>query len=513
MSLWRTGIVAGLLGCCLGSALRAQQVPLGSRTLPVDSWVYDYLQRLVTRGYLPNLNPLVQPYQRQEIARGLAALGPDTLAAPVAGWVRLLREEFANELAALAGGTASGWGIDVQGGVRGSTSGRLDPVRALGDRGAWPLGRGGVWVETGPLAVEGRASWDGFLRDDPDGVSLASSYPHSDHAYLSATLPWGSVLLGQLARNWGPIGGTGLMVSNVATSYPQIGVEIKAGRFALRSFLGELDTLQKADTTGFRYLAAHRLDYTSRDLVVSLGESSLYAWPDGGLRLRNLNPVEFLYLDADIPPYDLVNQNVMLDGQLWLRRGGVVFYLDALLDDIDVSPDSFPAEPPEYAFTVGARVTTLARWMEPGVEYQQVGAWAYRTNHIVDRYSFLNRGLGANYSDYDRLSLWADLYPPLAGLRLSPGLVLQRQGEGNFRDPNPGNTYAGQPALFLGVKERTVRLKLGGRYQPTRFAWVAWDVGPDFTRNRGHVAGSDGTRFEATGEIGVRLDFPRRSRP
>jgi hypothetical protein len=117
--------------------------------------------------------------------------------------------------------------------------------------------------------------------------------------------------------------------------------------------------------------------------------------------------------------------------------------------------------------------------------------------------------LGANYSDYDRLSLWADLYPPLEGLRLSPTLVLQRQGEGSFRDPNPGGTYAGQPALFLGVIERTVRPALRGRYQPVRFAWAGWDLGANFVHNSGHVAGTNRSRFEAAGEIGLRLEFPR----
>jgi hypothetical protein len=150
--------------------------------------------------------------------------------------------------------------------------------------------------------------------------------------------------------------------------------------------------------------------------------------------------------------------------------------------------------------------------VELRTEYQQVGAWTYRTPNYVDRYSYFNRGLGANYSDYDRLTLWADLYPPVRGLRLSPAALLQRQWEGNFRDSIPGGYYWGRPALAYGVGETTLRLALRGRYQPLRQAWLAWDVGPNFVRNKDHVIGARKTEFEGTAEIGVRLDFPRRPR-
>ncbi|HLB38410.1 MAG TPA: hypothetical protein VJL31_17710, partial [Gemmatimonadales bacterium] len=90
-----------------------------------------------------------------------------------------------------------------------------------------------------------------------------------------------------------------------------------------------------------------------------------------------------------------------------------------------------------------------------------------------------------------------------------PRAVLLRQGEGDFRDSVPGNSYLGQPALFLGVVERTVRLSLAGRYQPATYLWLSWDVGSNFTRNLGHSAGVSQSAFEAVGEVGVRLDFPR----
>lgn len=498
-----------LVAALLVSGVQAApaQTTRGSRYLPLDHWAYEYLQRFETRGLLPGLNPLVQPYRRLDVARELARIDLAALREPVASWVRTLRAELAPETRTLAGTNETRGGLEAIAGARASSSRRLDPARPQGSANAWPWYRGGGWVESGPLAAELRVYGDRYFNDDPDGSDpgfdpWVRRGGRADNAYGSVALSFGALEVGHLARNWGPVGSPGLMVSNVATPYAQIALEMRAGRFALRSVAAELDTVGGIR----RQMIAHRLDYTAKDLALSLGEATVYLNP--ALQLRFLNPFELLVMDANDQP----QQNLMLNAQVWLRRGGVVVYADGLLDDIDISPTTPQPEPPQYGLTLGARLVSLPPWLEVGTEYQQVGAWTYRTPNFSDRYSFFNRGLGANYSDYDRLTLWADLYPPVTGLRLSPTALVQRQGEGNFRDSIPGGYYWGRPALFFGVKETTLRLGLRGRYQPMRELWISWDLGPNFTRNRGHVTGVDQTSFEAVGEVGVRFEFPR-SRP
>jgi hypothetical protein len=103
----------------------------------------------------------------------------------------------------------------------------------------------------------------------------------------------------------------------------------------------------------------------------------------------------------------------------------------------------------------------------------------------------------------------ADVFPPVPGLRLTPTLQLQRQGEGNFRDSIPPQAeYLASPAIFLGVKETTYRVGLRGWYQPVRFAWLGWDVGANVIRNRGNVSGADQSDFSAVAELGVRVGLP-----
>lgn len=483
-----------LLAVAAGSAPAAPH--LASRVLPLDHWAYDGIRLLRTAGYLETLNPLVQPYHRGEVASAVEELDPGALPAGLDHWGRLLREEFAGE--------SEAWGAWLSGGARGATSRRLDPLRPLGDEDGWLFGRGGVWIVNGPLAAELGLRSDQFLDHDPDGLDPQWRFSRTETGYVEASAPHGSLLVGRLARNWSRLGTTSVLVSPVATTYAQIGFTATAGRFTVRSFLGELDSLNRHK----RFLAAHRIDLAWPDLVLTLGESILLAQEGGGLPLRHLSPVEVFFFDTDAEPKDIV-QNLMLQSGFWLRRGSLEMYGEAMLDDIDIAPPAGQdAEPASYAFTLGARRTFRGALHAVGAEYTQVAAWAYRTPNEVDRYSFLGRGLGEEISDFDRLTLSADLFPPVPGLRLTPVAVLQRRGEGSFRAPVPdGDAYLESSTLFLGETETTRRLALRGRYQPRREVWVAWDLGLNDVTSPGHAAGESETGFEGAVEIGFRTDL------
>ncbi len=244
------------------------------------------------------------------------------------------------------------WGGWIEGGARASTSGRLDPLRPIGEDGdAWPYGRGSVWVTEGPFAADVVLLADRFLADDPDGRDPQHRIGRSETAYLSFAIPHGEVMVGRVARNWSRAGTRGLMVGDAATPYPQIGLTFRAGRFTLRSFVGELDTLQ----TYKRYLSAHRVDLAWPNLVLSLGEGVLFASERPGLALRYLNPVEVFYSDTDALPDDNV-ANLMLDVGFWWRAGRFEAYGEGLLDDVDLTPPKgADREPTGYALTLGGR--------------------------------------------------------------------------------------------------------------------------------------------------------------
>ena len=500
-------MAAAVVGSFAPPPLPAQRSSGGSARIATDHWANEYVGRLRRRGYLPGLNPLVQPYRAADLAAALALLDPDTITGPAADWIRLLTSAFGRPAPA----APVRWGATAAAGLRGSTSGRLDPLRPTGNEDLWPRGQLGAWFETGPAAVDIRLLGDMFLADDPDGLDPGQRRGfRSDLAYVAADFPVASIEVGRLARNWTWAGGRGLMVSDAATPYPQLGFEIRAWRFVLRSFTGELETLEGRK----RYLSSHRLDYETPTLVLSFGEANLYAPASGGTFLRFLNPAEFLFFDHDNQPDDAI-QNLMLDVQVWWRRGSLVLGAEGLLDDLDVQPvfgGGDPA-PPRYAFTLRASWVPPAAPVEVSAEYGQVSSYAYRTGSpSPDRYSYLGRGLGEQYADFDRAALTVEYATPVRGLLLRPGVALLRAGEGDLRAPFPTNVdeFYGSPALFLGVRETTVRAALAGRYQPVRYAWLAWDVGYNRIRNRNHVPDAAENLFSAAAELGVRVDLPLR---
>ncbi len=508
----RAAAVVVVASTCLFGDASGQGEGRGSRNLPVDHWSSEYIRRLRTRGYLGNLNPLVQPYRRNEVALGLASLDPDSLPSPVAHWVRLLRQEFRRELNRTGGHEVFPVGFQATLGGEASTSRRFDVTRPIGDGKVWRRHTGAVWVESGPFAAETRLLWDGHLDDDPDaGDQGQGKIGRTDNAYVSLTFPFGSIALGRLKQNWAPADAHGLMVSSVTTAYPQLSFELRAGRFRLRSLTGELETDTNLVTLDAqkRYLAGHRFDYQTENFVASFGETVLYA-ASSGIQLRFLNPLEFLFANRSALPVD-IEENVMLEAQVWYRWRGLEFFVEAMLDDIDIDPPAGEdAAPTRYGFFVQLRANDIVAPAEIVLAYRQVSSFAYRTNRRVDRYLFLDQGLGDPFSDYDRVSGAIDLFPPVRGLRVTPTLVYQRQGEGDLRAPFPVayEDFRTSPNLFLGTTEKTLRVALAGRYQPNRYVWVAWDAGPNFIREADHVVGNNSTDFSAVAAIGLTLDLP-----
>jgi hypothetical protein len=461
-------------------------------------WAYEYLARLRTRGYLGDLDPLLRPHRRTDVVRALSALDPDTLPRPAADWVRLLRSEF--------GGEEQAFGAVVMAGSRAANTDRLDPLRPTGEGGVWPQGMAGGWFEGGHVAAESRVLGDLYLDHDPDLRALQRPLGGlAEHSYLSLSVAFAGVTLGRVARNWGPAGSRGLVISDGPLAYPQLGFEGRFGHLGLQAFTAELDTLEGSR----RYLAAQRLAYTTPHLAIALANAVLYSGPDVAPSLQLLNPVALLAFERENPPGDDRAQNYMLSVQAWYQRGGLVLHGEALLDDVDVHPiPGYSRAPTRYGFTAGARLSSLAPWVELAAEYGQVSSFAYRAYGAGDRYDYLGRGLGESFADYQRWSVTADLFPPVAGLTLTPAFVALRQGEGDFRIPMPSDSvFRLSPNLILGVAERTYRIGLRGRYQPTRHLWLSWDLGHNLVRDADHVAGGRQSGLEALGEAGLRFDF------
>ena len=270
------GLVVVLLGHALWAPLSAsaQQDPgrMGSRILSVDSWTSEPIERLRVRGYLPGLNPMAQPYRRIDVAAELVGVDPDALQEPVAGWVRLLRRELAPEFERLSepedeesedeGGGGQRVGFQFLLGGTAADSRRRDPLmtyrttenEGIKDR-AWWSWAGGVWLETHNVAAETRLFKDTWFKEthgDPDGANPGGFkfLGRTDNAYLTVAFPWGNIWVGRFKRNWGPIGQTGMMIGDNATSYPQIGLDLGRGNLTSGAFSGAGSSSRTRPTSG-----------------------------------------------------------------------------------------------------------------------------------------------------------------------------------------------------------------------------------------------------------------------
>ncbi len=518
-------ICAILLGHALWAPSHASaQDPgrMGSRILSMDSWTYEAIERLRSRGYLQGLNPMVQPYRRIDVAAELVGVDADGLQEPTAGWVRMLMGELAPEFARLSESEdeTAGQRVGFQFllGATGADSRRRDPLipyrttsnEGLKDR-AWWSWAGGLWLETHNVAAETRLTRDTWWKDahgDPDGQNPGGFkfLGRTDNAYLTAAFPWGNIWVGRFKRNWGPVGQTGMMIGDNATPYPQIGLDLGRGNLSFRFMAGELESVDGRQ----RYIVSNRLDYRRGDFWVSVGESALYSGESAVLRL--FNPLEFIFFDHS-SNYDrqAISGNMMFNTMFWWKRGQSTLYGEFALDDFDLNPrigtSTRPIEATSYQLSLGGRYLGVSDQLELGFDYRRVSAWSYRSGILTEVWMHLDRGLGDPWSDYDRLTLRANWYPSTQGLRVSPVLQFQRKGEGDYRNPDP--PQLGLPGIFHGVLETTKRVAVQGRYQPRREVFLEWDIGRSFISDPSHVNGPSEGRFSVLVRLGLMFEFPR----
>ena len=505
---------------------------MGSRILSLDSWTYEPIERLRIRGYLPGLNPLAQPYRRIDVAAELVGVDADALQEPVAGWVRSLRRELAPEFARLSESEdeAAGQRVGFQFllGATAADSRRRDPLipyrstenERVKDR-VWASWGGGLWLETHNVAAETRLFKDNWFREvhgDPDGQNPGGFkfLGRTDNAYLTLAFPWGDIWVGRFKRNWGSVGQTGMMIGDNATPIPQIALDLGRGNLSFRFMAGELLSVNGRQ----RYIVGNRLDYHRGNFWVSIGESALYSGESAVLRL--FNPLEAIVFDhSSTYDPDEISGNVMFNGMLWWQLGQTTLYGEFALDDFDLNPrtgaEERPVEATSYQLSLGGRYQGISDRLELGFDYRRVSAWSYRSGVLTEIWTHLDRGLGDPWSDYDRLTLRADWYPSVQGLRVSPVLQFQRKGEGDYRIPfPPRDEQLALPGIFHGVLETTRRIALQGRYD--RFIWtqphgevfVEWDLGRSFISAAGHVDGASEGRFSFLMRLRLTFEFPRR---
>ena len=509
----------------------AQRAGTGSNRLaPVDHWAYEYIRRLQVRGHLKSLHPTALPYSEGEIASALQSLRMENLPKPTRRWAERLLEEYGKS-GALRGERGAQAGLSIRPGLRVSSTPRLDPLRPapdrdtparVGDLYAYPQGAVRVFLEYGPVAAQGGARFDAWYRYDPDALEAANRLvSRNEEAYLGLGTRYAAIYAGRMAQHWGPYGETALLASRNPVDFDRVALRIGGERLALRSIVGELDSItgdgRFTGTAGAdsvrsgsvrRYLSAHRLDWRpSRNAAISLMESTVWSGASAGLSLKFFNPLILHALAVDGRPKNDENNGV-LAAMAWVQHRAWTFQGQWLLDDADLLNQS--DEPPSMAMSGSVAYAGLAR-ADLGTAWTAVAARTYNSHQPEGRYSHLLRGLGAPRNDYIHGAAYATFYAGSKDfdLAISPRLDVLWQGEARIHDPYP-TSADGAPFILVGAAERVARPGLRLRAQRGGAWWGQIDMGPVFIRNDAHREGQNRTTFTVTLSAMARFGGARR---
>ncbi|HEU4700668.1 MAG TPA: hypothetical protein VFS40_15895 [Gemmatimonadales bacterium] len=488
------GRLRGALVLALLALAPARAAAQASPYVPLDDPSLPLFEFLVARGVVADPTPQVRPFRQADALRVLAGADSACACAATADG-RMIRELIA-EWTEPAGDTR--WWLAGRAGAQAYTHARREELQPLGEGGANPYVDVTARAVFGPFVAATRPVIEPRLADDPDwpgrrDVKLLSRLAE---AYVSAQARFGRLLYGQLDHNWGPVGLPGFPVSDYG--YERQGFAWELGTRAVRLGAVAADLHDETDSLGrrvHRYFFAHRLDVRlSPRLQLAAWESSVLGGADRGFETRYRNPLAFSYLSNALGLGDSSNVMLGLDAT-WRVAGRHTLQAQLALDDFwyqhrDQNRD-------RWGLTLMATGPVLGRAAYRAY-YTQVSALALRTFNRFENFTDAGVGIGRNFTDQDRLSLFVS-WPVTPRWLVTPELTLQRQGEGSIDAPYPPAgtpELQGTPALFIGTVERTWRAALGvtGRQGP--FALTA-DAGFHHVVNAGHVLGATDDRIEA----------------
>jgi hypothetical protein len=490
LSLWL--ICVSLLWC---SSARAASGSV--EDIPVDSWIYDAVFELSSRGHFPQSLLHTRPLTRAEVADALSTGEPEDAGAGI--WWERLRREFQRELSATdSAHYASGDRLHLGAG----------PTARLSYREKFPeKGRAGFDV-VGAVQGGHKVGVRWRVRFDTDG--RRDSQFHGEHwkEHFTAAVDQ-AVAVARVGRlhaafgreywRWGRSPHDAMLVSDHSPAFDGLRLTWRARRWSFAFHATALDPML-VFSTGYpdgqgpaglanRYLVAHRLDWRPRhNLELAVSEVMVF----GGIN----RPWELNYLNPFLPYYweqlnNDVNDNPLWNLEVsWRPRGGLEVYGEWMIDDFQID---FHSEPHQIGVLGG-----LA-WTPPGLsgrlflnaEYQRINTFTYGQGRPWNWY-FHHRdfrgeviGIGSDLgTDADRLTVRPRWHLSKA-IDLTGRVEYVRRGEDRLDRPQ----FSGVPKNVpfpSGTVERDFQSAVGAHLQWGGSLLIDLECGYHTVENAGH---------------------------
>jgi len=493
-----------------------------NRFVNTHSWKYEYIKRLQQRGYMLGLNPTDLPYTEKDIKAALSRIDESELGNKEQHWVELLSQRFEEGPTDVDSMRVGGY---IAGGGRKSSSGRLNVINpAYEAKPILPRAEFRGYMEWKNWIGQAGITFDWFYDVDPDGLDTARRlYIRSEEAYLGYNSDIFDIYVGRFDNQWSLYNQRGGLLTDNPRSFDQIQLKFGSSKLSFSSILGDLDNLSGDSTfTGRaygpdaiqRYLFLHRLDWSPKpQLKLSLFEGEIYYSQSAGISLRNLLPLHFLYFSTHNKPRNN-NTNLVVGGSVWYNYQSVTFFTQLMIDELTVTDRQRKKEadrflPPIFTLNSSLIFTDIVGLFDIGLEADLVSSNSYRSSGYEDQWTYAQRGLATNFSDYIRTKVYTTFYPNwLQGLKVEPGLTFYWKGTEDLRNLRKFKIDGEQiPMILAGTVERTVRSSLELRYQPmgsnlfgasndVRFNWwLDADMGINFVENHNNIEGATRTEF------------------
>jgi len=478
----RRHMLQGVLVCLLLDAciLAAQ-----SQGVPIEHWVYRFLDRMQTRGFFVDYGQDMRPYSREVIASIINTINEKVVADPsLLSRVEMrqferLKGEFHQRI------QTDGYDIvidesererhlytwDGEGVVAHFEAQAAERIRfenkqrVDGDLAKSMLSFGmafradlnkslAVYAYSHTFVLSGTDSIANTGFDNSLGLPVTEdAFVGVDITNLSASYvvykaPWFELEAGRHLVEWGPGYRSNLALSRSSVYYDLIKLSFPYKRFRFDHFHGFLNS----DST--KYLVAHRFEIRPyKWLQLALTETVIYGRRD----------IEFLYLNPFAPIMvserhlgNKDNNSISFDGSLFLTKYGLKLYGELFMDDGSIAKNWFNAWVNKWAIMAGAY------WVNPfgirdtdfRVEAVHIQPFVYSHTDPINTFSNYNNPLG-HWLGPDSDDLYFEFaHQPHRDFRWSISWDQRRRGQ---NDINFGTKPPDDRIDFLGGVHETVR--------------------------------------------------------
>ena len=451
-----------------------------SVNVPIDHWVYHFLDRLQTRRVIQNTVFQSRPYSREDVARMLAEVqarfdkDQSILSSAEQSWFEQLKGEFYEELAlqkiqadtALFERHLIRWNegphrvradlyvdekIDINSGDQYPESEHISHTSIGGILRGHIKESFSYYLFTYNNFIRGQDITDeSFDPSHGAPITIAGKNVVSDDAesYVKWAAPWFEMEFGRDRVQWGPGYRGSLMLSANNPRFELLKMKVQSKHFQFTHFHGKLHS-----GLGAKYLVAHRLEVRLFPWLSLAGsEAVVYG---------NRSP-EPMYLIPLIPFHvaehhlgDLDNNTMGFDFTLYPKAGHRL-YFELFLDDFSTSENPLTYYGNKFAFLCGWRCAAPFQLqnLDLILEYARIEPFVYTHTRAINVYKNYDQPigywLGPNSDDlYIRTNYLLDR-------DFIAALVVERvrRGEGDIDEPH--TSVMGTKKEFLsGVVETT----------------------------------------------------------